>query len=422
MAVGSYQRDQLQTLLARLREPPGRLILVAGPRQTGKTTLIRQALERTERATMYVPVDDPHAGVGPVPTAGVTMTDMPADLRVGSRDEEWLVRVWQRARVQANGSRHGLVLALDEIQDVPDWSRAVKGLWDADRREQVPLHVILAGSSPLQMQRGLSESLAGRFETIRLAHWAYEEMAQAFGLDLDRYLYFGGYPGAADYIGDQGRWVSYVETAVIEPNIERDILAMERVDKPALLKQLFDLGTEFSGQILAYSKMLGQLHDAGNTTTLARYLELLEMAGLIAGLPMYLGRRGSPRRKSPKLNVLNTGLLSALSGYTFAEARADRTFWGRLVESAAGAHLWNTASPWNRVRYWRDRDSEVDFVLERGRRIVAFEVKSGGGRAARRGLVDFAQRFAPERTEVIGGDGTPLADFFSMPADAWFES
>ena len=422
MAAESFQRDQLRPLLARLREPAGRLTLVAGPRQTGKTTLIQQAFERTDRPTLYVPVDDPHAGAGPAPAAGVTATDMPIDLPAGRRDGDWLVRVWQRARVQARRSVHGLVLALDEIQDITDWSRLVKGLWDADRREQVPLQVILAGSSPLLMQRGLSESLAGRFETIRLAHWSYPEMAQAFGLDLDQYIYFGGYPGAADYIGDQGRWVSYVETAVIEPNIERDILAMERVDKPALLKQLFDLGTEYSGQILPYNKMLGQLHDAGNTTTLARYLELLEMAGLIAGLPMYLGRRGSPRRKSPKLNVLNTGLVSAQSGYTFAEARADRTFWGRLVESAAGAHLWNTASPWNRVRYWRDRDLEVDFVLERGRRAVAFEVKSGARRASRRGLVEFAQRFAPERTEVVGGDGIPLADFFSMPADAWFES
>lgn len=252
MAVESFQRDQLRPLLARLREPAGRLTLVAGPRQTGKTTLIQQAFERTDRPTLYVPVDDPHAGGSPAPTAGVTTTEMPIDLPAGRRDGEWLVRVWERARVQARRSGHGLVLALDEIQDVPDWSRFVKGLWDADRREQVPLHVILAGSSPLLMQRGLSESLAGRFETIRLAHWSYPEIAQAFGLDLDQYIYFGGYPGAADYIGDQGRWVSYVETAVIEPNIERDILAMERVDKPALLKQLFDLGTEYSGQILPY--------------------------------------------------------------------------------------------------------------------------------------------------------------------------
>ena len=284
------------------------------------------------------------------------------------------------------------------------------------------MHAILAGSSPLLMQRGLSESLAGRFETIRLAHWSYTEMAQAFGLDLDRYIYFGGYPGAADYMGDQERWVSYVETALIEPNIERDILAMERVDKPALLKQLFDLATEYSGQILPYNKMLGQLHDAGNTTTLARYLELLETAGLVAGLQMYLGRQGSLRRKSPKLNVLNTALMAAESGYTFAEARADRTFWGRLVESAAGAHLCNTASAWNRVCYWRERDSEVDFVLERGRRVVAFEIKSGTRRAARKGLAEFAHRFAPERTEVIGGDGIPLSDFFSVPADGWFDS
>ena len=422
MTAGDFQREQLRTLLARLQEPAGRLTLVAGPRQVGKTTLIQQALERSVRPSLYVPIDDPRS-IAPADLPGVEASDgFPQQLRVGQRDGEWLERVWQHARVEASRSGEGLVLALDEIQDVPDWSRVVKGLWDADRRDRVPLQVILAGSAPLLMQRGLSESLAGRFETIHLAHWSYTEMAEAFGYDLDQYVYFGGYPGASAYVSDQARWVSFIETAMIEPNIERDILAMERVDKPALLKQLFDLGTEYSGQVLPYNKMLGQLHDAGNTTTLARYLELLEMGGLIAGLQMYLGGHGSLRRKSPKLNVLNTALMAAKSGYTFAEARADRTYWGRLVESAAGAHLWNTASSWNRVCYWRERDSEVDFVLERGRRVVAFEIKSGTRRASRRGLAAFAQRFAPERTEVVGGDGIPLSDFFSMPADAWFES
>ena len=226
----------------------------------------------------------------------------------------------------------------------------------------------------------------------------------------------------SEYIRDQNRWHDYLLSALVEPNIERDILAMQRVDKPALLKRLFEVSATSSGQILSYTKMLGQLQDAGNTTTLARYLDLLEKAGLIAGLPKYT--RGIYRRRasSPKLNVLNTALTSALSGYTFEEAQANRTFWGRLVESAVGAHLWNTATGPTRLWYWRNEGSEVDFVLERGRRLVAFEVKSGQREADLRGLNLFREQYHPVRTVVVGGDGVPLEEFLSVPADDWFKT
>ena len=283
--------------------------------------------------------------------------------------------------MEAKRSERGFVLVFDEIQKIPNWSETVKGLWDADRHEGLPLHVVVLGSAPLLMQRGLSESMLGRFETIRLPHWSFAEMSEAFGFDLDHYIYFGGYPGAASLIREQRRWREYILGSIIEPNIERDILAMERVDKPALLKRLFEFGAEISGQILAYDKMLGQIQDAGNTTTLARYLDLLSKAGLLTGLwPNTPEERTAAGLPVPKLNVLNTALMSVHSGYTFEEAKADRSFWGRLVESAVGAHLFNTGTPEVRLHYWRERSLEVDFVLEYGRKLVAMEVKSGSHR------------------------------------------
>ena len=254
-----------------------------------------------------------------------------------------------------------------------------------------------------------------------MSHWSYAEMSATFGVSLAEYVFFGGYPGAADLVGAEDQWRDYVATALVESNIERDILALQRVDKPALLKRLFELSCEFSGQMLSYQKMLGQLSGAGNATTLARYLDLLEKAGLVAGLPRYEGRTGRRRQSSPKLIVLNTALMAAYSGYTFSEARADRTFWGRLVETAVGAHLYNTGWPAIRVYYWREPDTEVDFVLEKGRRLLAVEVKSRGRGTNRRALERFQARFECQGSVIVGGDGVPLAEFLRWPAAHWFE-
>ena len=426
MGMNIYERAQKSTLLQRLGEEPQRLIIVTGPRQTGKTTLVQQVLDGTYLPSRYLPVDEPDRGTLP-PVHGVEAdtTTFPGQAAVpfaGERDTLWLVRHWERARMDAGRSERGFVLAIDEIQKIPNWSETVKGLWDADRRHSRPLHVILLGSAPLLMQKGMSESLAGRYETIRLTHWSFAEMSAAFDFDLAHYIYFGGYPGAASLVRDHSRWREYIVGSLIEPNIERDILAMQRVDKPVLLKRLFELGAEYSGQILSYNKMLGQLQDAGNTTTLARYLDLLSDAGLITGLSGYA--RGAHRRRasSPKLNVLNTALMSSQTGYTFGEAQADRSFWGRLVESAVGAHLFNTKPPDVRLHFWRDRNHEVDFVLERGRRLAAFEVKSGFRKSNVSGLRLFGERFDVTASIIVGEGGVALPEFLSVPVGEWFES
>ena len=417
----AYERIQKSLLLKRLDEKPERLTIVTGPRQTGKTTLVDQVLQQIARPHRYLSADEPDTLTLPSIGSSIDRPDQPTFPLADERDTRWLVRQWEQARQDAQHSAEGFILAIDEIQKIPDWSETVKGLWDADRRQGRSLHVILLGSAPLLMQRGMSESLAGRYETIRLTHWSFAEMSAAFDFDLPHYIYFGGYPGGASLIGEHDRWLAYITEALVEPNIERDILAMQRVDKPALLKRLFELGTEYSGQILSYNKMLGQLQDAGNTTTLARYLDLLSVAGLIAGLPKYAAAGHRRKASSPKLNVLNTALMTAHSGYTFEQARADRSHWGRLIESAVGAHLFNTAAPALRVCYWRDSSREVDFVLRLGRRLAAIEVKSGARRSTAGGLAAFARRFDSVRSILVGEGGVPLQEFLSIPAAEWFD-
>ncbi len=421
-----FQRAQVATLCQRLAESPEQIIAIFGPRQTGKTTIVRQALRRTDLGSRYLAVDEPETDkfrFGPhrIPSDTAETTFRLPQAR---RDTEWLVGSWEAARREAERFGRGFVLVFDEIQKIDRWSETVKGLWDADRASGCPLHVVILGSAPLLMQSGLNESLAGRFEPLHVTQWSFDEMAEAFDFDLPSYLYFGGYPGAARFVQEPPRWRGYILGALVEPNIERDIVAMTRVDKPALLKRLFELGAAYSGQILSYTKMLGQLQDSGNTTTLARYLDLLAQAGLLAGLPKFSNELRRRRASSPKLNVLNTALMTAGSGYAFEEAQADRTFWGRIVESAVGAHLYNTAPSDIRVSYWRDRKSrEVDFVLQRGAQVVAVEVKSGPKKGPLRGMEAFEQEFRSRLRDslLVGDGGLPLNEFLTTPARQWFE-
>jgi hypothetical protein len=364
----------------------------------GKTTLVQQVVEAAGLPARSASADEPTL-----------------------RGPEWIEQQWQAARLLAGeAGKAGAVLVLDEIQKIPGWSESVKRLWDEDTRKRVPLKVVLLGSAPLLVAQGLTESLAGRFEVLHLPHWSFAEMRAAFGFSLDQYLFYGGYPGAAPLVRQPQRWARYIADSLIETSISRDVLLLTRVDKPALLRRLFELACRYSGQALSYTKMLGQLHDAGNATTLAHYLDLLGGAGLVVGLQKYAGDVARSRGSIPKLQVLNTALLTAQSGLTLAEARADGEFWGRLVESAVGAHLANAAAGGEcALYYWRDRNQEVDFVAKAGRRLAAIEVKSGRAPLAHRGTAAFAAAFKPQRSLLVGGDGIALEEFLARPPLHW---
>jgi predicted AAA+ superfamily ATPase len=414
-----FKRRYASILEKRLDEVPLHIVAVSGPRQVGKTTLVRQVL--AGRHATYVAGDQPSEGsvVSSADGGGADAVRRPG----APPSPEWLVQEWTIARGKAAAlqERPPYVLAIDEVQKIPRWSEVVKGLWDEDRANGVRMHVVLLGSSPWLMQKGLTESLTGRFEPIRMTHWSYPEMQEAFDLSLEEYIFFGGYPGSMPFVRDQRRWREYVQGSLIAPSIEKDILEMTRVDKPALLKALFELGCAYSGQIVAYHKLQGQLQDAGNTVTLAHYLDLLSRAGLLTGLQKLAGQKHRQRASSPKLNALNTALVSALDSRTFDEARNDRSYWGRLVEGAVGAHLCNTASDHCEVQYWRESPHEVDFILKRGSRLVAIEVKSGTEVAPPKGLTVFAGKYATARTLTVGEGGVSLSDFLARSAEDWFD-
>jgi predicted AAA+ superfamily ATPase len=421
-----YQKPQVDVLKSRFDEVPRFINIVAGPRQVGKTTLVQQAL--VDVKSLFVSVDAAeHTGAGHLDfqrSSRLTTTTEQQDGR--PRNAAWLIRMWQTARAEcmrfkAQAPNRPFVFVLDEIQKVPRWPDTVKGLWDADRANDMPMHVVLLGSSPLLIQKGLTESLMGRYELIRTSHWSYSEMHQAFDFTLDEYIYFGGYPGSASFIHDEERWRNYVLGSLVQPSIDTDVLQMARVDKPALLKQLFTLGAVYSGQILALGKVKGQLQDAGNETTLAGYLDLLGHAGLLMGLQKYHVGAARRRASAPKFNVLNTALMSSATPYTFAQAQADRSYWGRLVESTIGAHLCNTARPNEEVSYWRESPHEVDFVISDAMRRTAIEVKSGVHVGSLSGLEKFSQQFKPSQTLLIGTGGVDLTEFLAYPLTHWLE-
>jgi uncharacterized protein len=394
--IAMFKRSILATILARLREPRRFIQVLAGPRQVGKTTLAQQAMAELTIPCHYASADDAATG-----------------------SAIWLEQQWDLGRIRARQDG-GALLVLDEIQKIPRWSETVKRLWEEDGRAGGGLKVMLLGSSQLLLAQGLTESLAGRFEVMPVRHWTLTEMKDAFGLSLEQYLFFGGYPGAAPLIDDRQRWGRYIVDSLIESTISRDILMMTRVDKPALLRRLFKLGCDYSGQVLSYQKMVGQLQDVGNTTTLAHYLDLLEGAGMVAGLQKYAGQSVRSRASSPKLQVLNTALLSAQSPYDVASAMEQRDWWGRLVESAVGAHIMNGIVGTDmECFYWREGSLEVDFVLRRGAMVAAIEVKSGRSKETLPGMEAFACAFNPQRKLLVGSQGISICEFLSKPVDAW---
>ena len=392
-----FERAINRQILTRLREPRRLIQVILGPRQVGKTTSLWQVLDAIDSPSHYVTAD----------TATL-------------ESAAWLDEQWACARQMYSDWQRPVVLAVDEVQKISNWESWVKRLWDEDSHAGRDVRVLLSGSSPLLMQQSLAESLAGRFETLPMTHWLWPECREAFGWDLDTFIFFGGYPGAAPFIDDIERWRAYILDSVIETTVSRDILLMTRIDKPALLRRLFHLACEYTGRELTFEKMIGQLQDAGNTTTVAHYLDLLDSAGLVTGLQKYAGDASRRRRSTPKLAAHNTALVSAVRGRSFSSTRSDPAAWGRSVEAAVGAHLLAQARrERGAVYYWRTKvrglDVEVDYVTVRGAQVVAIEVKSGATIGSLDGLGAFRSAFgASATTQLVGTGGVPVEEFLSQ--------
>jgi uncharacterized protein len=410
-------------LIARLHERPRLIQILAGPRQVGKSTLIRQVLVERPAASYRTIAADPQD------LPGLSSALLGADQPHRPPSAAWLQVEWAKAaelalawqslgKAQPELLALPFVLVIDEVQNIEQWSGLVKGLWDADRARGLPMHVVLLGSAPLLIQQGLTESLTGRYELLRLGQWSFSEVNEAFGFTLDQYIHFGGYPGSAPLVGDEERWRDYMRSSIIEPSISRDVLAMMRVDKPALLRQLFELGCAYSGQVLSLDKVSGQLGD-GHTLTLADNLTRLSQAGLLSGLHKYAGQQARQRRSPPKFQVHDNALMTAVSSYGFDEARSDRSHWGRQVESIVGAHLINTTDADTKLFYWHERDKEVDFVVEHRGRLAAIEVKLNADDSRHRGLHEFSRRHPDCKPWVVGSDALPLGEFLLRPASYW---
>ena len=384
-----FKRNLAKQIEKRLKEKRLFIQIVTGPRQTGKTTAVLQALESLKKPHHYVSADDPVI-VSP----------------------EWLRNEWEKARLNQKQPGKEYFLAIDEIQKVPQWSSMVKLLWDEDTRKKIPIKVILSGSSSLLIQKGLNESLAGRFELLFCPHWSYKECKAAFKYSLDDFLFFGGYPGAAALRDNTDRWARYMGASIIEPVISKDILQMEEVRKPALLRSLFILGASYSAQELSYTKILGQLHDAGNTVTLAHYLELLDKANILCGLMKYTANRLKLRQSSPRFMTYDTSLLVWAAGASRKNLLETPDSKGHLIESAVGASLLARGKEEGfSVYWWREKDKEVDFVIEKGTSaLTAIEVKSGRIRNAG-GSLEFKKLYPNSLSIVVGSSGCRLEDF-----------
>lgn len=390
-----YERSIMATIRAELSRPTPVIHVLIGPRQVGKTTIARQIEASIGIPTIYATADSP------VPL-----------------DSAWIDAQWRRAVAGGATADGPLLLILDEVQKVRGWSETLKLLWDS-RPATPDIRVLILGSSSLLMQEGLTESLAGRFFLHRCHHWGYPECRDAFGWNLEKWLYFGGYPGAVPFTEDESAWKRYIADSLIETVLARDVIQMSRIAKPVLLRHLFALAATLPAQSVSYNKMLGQLHDAGNTTTLAHYLKLLESAFLASGLEMFSRGKVRKRGSSPKLILWNNALVSALSTRTFADARGDAVWWGRLVENAVGACLCSSLhSVEYGITYWREGIHEVDYVIARGRDIWAVEVKSGrSGKAS--GLRRLCERYPEARPLLVGAQGIPLEEFFNRDAASW---
>ena len=386
-----FKRVQFKVLKSRLLESRSKIQVISGPRQVGKSTMVKQVLQEIDIPYMLVSADN-----------------------IDHTNTAWIGEMWATARARMRVTQtNEYLLVIDEVHKIDNWSEAVKKEWDDDTFKDLNMKVVILGSSRLLLKDGLTESLAGRYELIRMPHWSYSEMHEAFDLDIDQYIYYGGYPGGSMYIKNERRWHRYIKDSIVTPAIEKDVLRTKIIYKPALMKQLFELGCAYSGEELSLNKMIGQLQDAGNVTTLANYLTTLDESRLLRGLNKYASDNARKYNSVPKLMVYNTALFSAQSGVSFNKAFTTPKLWGRWVESAVGAHLLNQADEYDyKLYYWRKREDEVDFVIEFDKQCIAIEVKSGR-RTTNNGLSLFSGQFHPIHSFVVGSGGIPIEEFLT---------
>jgi predicted AAA+ superfamily ATPase len=354
----TIKRRFTRILQDRLQEDLNFLQVVLGPRQVGKTTGLQQIVAEWPGPSLMVTADE-----------------------IAAPDEHWISQQWETARRMGRGT----LFVVDEVQKIPRWSDVVKYLFDRDRSEKA-LKIVLLGSASLSVQRGLGESLAGRFEIVRADHWDLPECELAMGWTLDDFLKFGGYPAAAELTGDVKRWQRFVRDAIIEPVLIKDILGLSSVGKPALFRQTFELTMSYPAREVSLQKLLGQLQQSGNVNTIKHYLELLDGAFLLKTLQKYTGSEIRKRGSSPKLLPLNTALIHAMRDPR--DVDTDPAWFGRVFESAVGAAL---AKSNGNLYYWRDGKNEVDYCVDVDRRLYAIEVKSQERRRAK-GLAVFKNR------------------------------
>lgn len=387
-----YKRSEYQVIKNRLEEPRKFIQVVMGPRQIGKSTVVKQVLMDLNMPFQFFSADN-----------------------VPASDQAWISNCWASTRAQLKMEGHeSMILVIDEIQKIQNWSEVIKKEWDHDSFHDLKIKVLLLGSSRVLLEKGLSESLAGRFEEIRMSHWSFGEMQECFGFSLEQYVYYGGYPGAASLIHDEERFQQYIQSAIIDATINKDILMDTPIGKPALLRQTFELGAAYSGSLLSLTKMVGALQDAGNTSTLAGYLDLLNDSGLLVGLQKYSVDTARRKASVPKLQVYNNALKTIYSSMNMQQVVADRKVWGHMLESAVGAYIVNEAFKHRfEVTYWRERDNEVDFVLKRNNSLVAIEVK-GNAEKNTAGLDEFRNKFNPKNAFIVGPEGISPEDFMKM--------
>jgi len=394
-----YKHRVVKILEERLREPRAHIQIILGPRQVGKSWAITDVLHGLSCPYVYALADSEK------PLPGI----------------EWITRYWYEARDKEQGGKR-VVLVLDEIQKIKEWSSEVKRLWDEDTFEKRDICVVLLGSSSLTLQKGLSESLLGRFETIWFMHWSYTECKEAFGFSLEDYLYYGGYPGGAKFINNNDRWRQYIMDSIIEPVLTRDIPLQTEVRNPALLRNLFFLACDYASQELSYRKIQGQFTDVKNVITIAGYQRMLEQTYLILGLQKWSKKDVLKRNSSPKWLPLNSGLISAVENRSKAEVRKDGDHWGHLVEACVGAHLVNDGKIHNyEVYYWREDKSEIDFVLRKGDKLLGIEVKTNFEKPTKQFQL-FLEKNPKARVILVGPGGIKLEEFLTAPLEKYLTS